>query len=135
MKMFEWTSEFALGIPEIDREHEEWFGSVSRLHEAMLAGEGRNAIAPLLDEMVRYTRLHFAHGAELMSRIGYPDRAAHLADHADLRREVESFCRRFERGETTMTIEMSRFLWSWLQRHTTTADRRIAGFRIRAEAV
>jgi hemerythrin len=128
MKMFEWTNEYALDFPEIDREHAQWFETIGRLHAAMLDGEGRNVVGALLEEMIRYTELHFAHEAELMSRVGYPGRTAHLAEHAELRNAVETFRRRFEDGETTMTIEMFGFLWSWLQQHTTTVDRRIADF-------
>ena len=38
--LLEWTPEFAVHVPEIDRDHQFQFGLANRLHEAMLAGQG-----------------------------------------------------------------------------------------------
>ena len=61
-------------VEEIDREHQTWFGAVNRIHEAMLAGKGKDTLGTLLAEMTQYTFDHFAHevGRQGISHVGRP---------------------------------------------------------------
>ena len=124
-KLLEWTPEYAVNVPEIDRDHQILFGHVNGLHEAMRAGEGKTVLGDLLRAMTEYAAGHFAREEQLMRAVAYPEFPAHVQLHNDLRHRVKAFTKRFERGETTITIELTLFLSEWLKRHTTTIDRRI----------
>lgn len=60
VRVIEWTPEFAISIPGIDREHQDWFEVLNRLHAAMLEGRGTQVLTSLLAEMTQYTLDHFA---------------------------------------------------------------------------
>ena len=104
VKILEWTPEYSVHVPEIDREHQTWFSVTNRLHEAMLAGEGTRILATLLAEMTQYTLYHFANEEKLMATVQYAGLRAHVRQHDDLRRRANAFGERFERGEATITI-------------------------------
>jgi len=126
--VFEWTPEYSVNIPEIDREHRVLFGTVESLLQAMRAGEGKQRLGALLAEMIRYTAQHFTREEAFMAAAGFPELQAHRSQHAELSSVVLAFQQRFDRGETTMTIEVMQFLIFWLRRHTTGSDRRFGQF-------
>ena len=130
LKVLEWTPEYSVHVEEIDREHQTWFGAVNRLHEAMLAGKGKDTLGTLLAEMTQYTFDHFVHEEKLMAAIHYPDQWAHVQQHVELRCKAGAFKERFERGEATMTIELTLFLSDWIKQHTMTTDRRLGEFLV-----
>ena len=130
VKIIEWSPEYAVHVAEIDREHQVLFDVVNRLHEAMLNGKGAEVLRGLLAETTRYTLEHFAHEEEGMAAIDYPELRAHAGQHDGLRRQSQAFVERFERGETTMTIELTLFLSAWIKQHTMTSDRRFGQYLI-----
>jgi hemerythrin len=126
--MFRWTTDYAVGIRQIDEEHQRLFGFAESLHRAMLDGKGTAALAKLHGDLVNYTVYHFAHEEHLMERIGYPDYRQHLQEHENLRSRVRAIQDRLVSGEITMTIEVMQFLMAWLNRHITTSDYRIGSY-------
>ncbi len=67
MKILNWQSSYSINRPEIDREHETFFGIINRLHEAMLAGQGKEILERLLAELVQYAVYHFANEERVMA--------------------------------------------------------------------
>ena len=123
VRIVEWTPEFAVGVREIDREHQNWFEILNRLHAAMLEGRGTQVLTSLFAEMTQYTLSHFAREEEFMKGVRYPEALEHTRQHEGLRRRTHAFVERFERGEVTMTIELSLFLAEWIRKHIITSDR------------
>jgi hemerythrin len=124
VKLLEWTPEFSVHVPQIDREHQGLFAAINRLHEAMLSGKGVDILGSLLVELNRYVSDHFAHEEALMTASHYPGLQAHIQQHDALHRRARTLADRFHRGEVTMTIELTLFLSEWIQKHTMTTDRR-----------
>ena len=126
--MFQWRQQYAVNVEEIDHEHQGLFAAAERMHQAMLAGLGKQVLQDLLAKLVSYTCVHFAHEEQLMERVGYPGLNEHRAQHLDLRSRLELLRKRAAAGEVTMTIEVAQFLIEWLKQHTATSDLRIAGY-------
>jgi hemerythrin len=126
--IFRWTTDYAVGIRQIDEEHQCLFGFAENLHKAMLEGKGAAALVKLHRDLVSYTAYHFAHEEQLMERIGYPAYRQHLQEHDNLRSRVRAIQDRLASGEITMTIEVMQFLRAWLDRHITTSDYRIGAY-------
>jgi len=128
VELFEWTPEFAVHVPDIDQEHQNWFRAMNRLHEAMLAGRGVEILGTLLAELTKFTMNHFANEEKLMATVHYPEMLAHIQQHEDLRRRVSEVEARFERGETAITIELMLLLSDWLRNHEIVIDRRFGDY-------
>ena len=126
--VFQWTPAYAVGIEQIDREHQWLFAAVEQMHQAMLAGKGKGSVRSLLSRLVNYTCDHFAHEEQFMARIDYPGLAEHCRQHEALRANVRSLEARVAAGEITLTIEVTQFLIDWLKQHTTSSDRRVAEY-------
>jgi hemerythrin-like metal-binding protein len=132
MKIFEWTPEYAVHVDEIDREHQILFDDVNNLHEAMLAGKGAEILGTLLAKMTQYGIYHFANEEKLMATFRYPEIRTQAQQHEELRRGLKAMRERFERGETTITIELMLFLTRTLKNHVMVTDR-LLGVYIKAE--
>jgi hemerythrin-like metal-binding protein len=126
--MFEWQPQYSVNIPSIDGQHQNLFRLAGELHAAMSAGKGKAAVSQTLDRLVQYTKVHFAHEERLMSSHGYPDLAAHLAQHRGLTQKVMDFQADFEKGKALMTVQILQFLNDWLRHHIAESDKKYAPF-------
>lgn len=128
MVMFEWKSEYSVKIASIDGQHQNLFRMAEDLYAAMSAGQGKPALAKILDRLVQYTTVHFAHEERLMSLHRYPDMAAHMAEHRALTKQVLDFQKNFESGKALVTVQVLNFLKNWLKHHIAESDQRYVPF-------
>jgi hemerythrin len=120
--MFEWKSEYTVNIGSIDAQHQNLFAIGRELYAAMSAGQGKAVLARILDRLVRYTVVHFAHEERLMQLYKYPDFGKHKAEHDDLTRQVLAFQAEFEGGRAIMAVQVLQLLKDWLERHIKGSD-------------
>jgi hemerythrin len=120
--MFEWKNEYSVGIGSIDAQHQNLFAIARELYAAMSAGQGKASLSRLLDRLVQYTAVHFAHEERLMRLNDYPDFQAHKAQHDALTKQVLAFQADFEGGRVSMTVQLLQFLKDWLEKHIKVSD-------------
>ena len=126
--MFEWKSQYSVQIPSIDGQHQNLFRTAEELYAAMSAGQGKPALARILDRLVQYTKVHFAHEERLMSLHRYPAMPEHVAEHRALTQQVMDFQADFEGGRALMTVQVLQFLKNWLKHHIAESDQKYAPF-------
>lgn len=123
MALMIWDSSLSVGVERIDNEHKKLVQILNDLHTAMTQGQVKAVTGPLLTELVRYTREHFANEEALMLRTKYPQYAEHHAQHKELTSQVEEFVGRYERGEISISVHLLTFLRDWLTTHIQREDR------------
>jgi len=126
--MFEWKPQYSVNIASIDGQHQNLFRLAEELHLAMVAGHGKAALSRTLDRLVQYTQVHFAHEERLMSTHGFPELAAHVAEHQALTRKVLAFQSDFENGKVLLTVPVLHFLRDWLTHHIAESDQKYSPF-------
>ncbi|HEX8964075.1 MAG TPA: bacteriohemerythrin [Rhodocyclaceae bacterium] len=124
--MMEWNDSLKVGHGMIDRDHQRLVALINQLGEAMSAGQGKEACGAVLDELIDYTRTHFANEERLMAAHGYPDSAAHRAEHARLIEDVQEFRIKYASGTATLSVFLLRFLMEWLTHHIMQSDKKLA---------
>src|ERR1035441_2664804 len=120
--MFEWKDEYVVGIGSIDAQHQGLFAIGRELYAAMSAGQGKSVLARILDRLVQYTAVHFAHEERLMQMHNYPDFARHKAEHDALVKQVLAFQAEFNGGRATMAVQVLQFVKDWLEKHIKASD-------------
>lgn len=126
--MFEWKPQYSVQIASIDGQHQNLFRLAGELHAAMSAGQGKPALERILDRLVQYTKVHFAHEERLMTIHGYPDVVAHAEQHRVLTQKVIDFQAEFESGRALMTLQVLHFLKDWLLNHIASSDQKYAPY-------
>jgi hemerythrin len=122
---------YRVGIPQVDREHQRLFEIIAEVNKGLDhaddAARGA-ALRRVIGELIEYTRSHFASEEALMTNAGFPSLATHRLLHGELLKRVREMQMRIEIGDESATLDLSRFLASWLTEHILTADREFGRF-------
>ena len=95
---------------------------VNSLHDAIVAGKGKEVLGPTLTELATYTIQHFKDEEGLMTSINYPALAAHKRKHEDLTAKVKELIAKFQDGKMVLSVTLSAFLSDWLRHHIKEDD-------------
>jgi hemerythrin len=128
MAVLYWHDGLRTGDAIVDGQHEELFRIVNRLHDAMLAGQGREGVQATVEALARYAVAHFACEERLMERSAYPGLAVHRQHHAVLQAQVGDFVASLGQGEVVSSLAMSRLLADWIAHHITEDDQLLVGW-------
>ena len=119
----QWSPSLAVGVPEIDAQHQELFRRADRLVSALRAGD-RGAVQPLVRYLTEYVVEHFAAEERYMREIGYPGLEGHRAAHDAFREDFAEMLADYERKGPTPLVALSMHNWlsDWLRRHVGGLD-------------
>ena len=124
MPFVEWTDEFSIGVPEVDRDHQKLLALLNDLFDAVEAGTGHEVLGLVLDGLILYISYHFAHEEGLFLQSSYPGYEMHRRQHEALTDTVKEIHSDFLAGAAeTLPQEVLEFLKNWLYKHILEADR------------
>ncbi len=72
----------------IDQQHQELVNLLNRLNNAVKNNKSREDIYRIIDDVIAFTRLHFATEEQLMIQSGYPDIEWHKDKHKQLMQDA-----------------------------------------------
>jgi hemerythrin len=125
MALMMWTEKLSVGVGALDDDHKRLISMLNELYDAMQAGHGKDSLGRILNELVRYTKVHFAREEEFFAKTGYPASAAHKGEHDALTSQVLDVQRQYEGGAAaTLSLEVLRFLKTWLTNHIQGSDQK-----------
>jgi hemerythrin len=124
-----WTPALAIGVPEIDHQHQELFLRIEQLVQGVARGNPAD-VERLLEFLGQYVVKHFGAEERWMLRSAYPDYARHKAEHERFIHDYEHMTQEFrERGTTVLVgIRMNNWIADWLTRHISRSDMELGRF-------
>lgn len=129
MPLMEWNDKLSVGIQQFDGEHKRLVAMVNELFDAIQAGKAKDTLGRILDGLVTYTKTHFAHEERYMRDHGYPDYAAHKAEHEALTKQVMDVQAKHRGGAgAVLGMEVMTFLKGWLLKHIQGTDKKYTPF-------
>lgn len=129
MPLMTWTEEMSVGVQSLDNDHKRLIELLNELHEGIESGQTNQALESVIDGLVRYTRFHFAREEKFFADAGFPDSAAHKAEHDMLSRRALNLQARFENGQSQeLSLQAMEFLKSWLTDHIMGSDQKYGPF-------
>jgi len=128
--MMQWTSNLAVGVEEIDRQHKELFKRANDLVEAMNQGKGREKVGKTLKFLEDYVVSHFGNEERYMKRFRYPDYNSHKKQHEEFKEIFAGLKQEYESkgGSSAMAIEIQKKVGSWLRNHIGRVDKELGKF-------
>jgi hemerythrin len=130
MTLFVWDAKYFINISEIDSQHQKLFALFNELYQAMQEGHGNDVVGKVLASVVDYTAYHFDYEENLLRQYGYPDAAAHRAEHLKLAEQARALVQKHQAGQSYVTMATLKFLCDWLNNHILGSDRQFAPFLI-----
>lgn len=123
MAYLEWEEEFNTGVVEFDKTHQRIVELINRLAEAQETNADPAQVEQILDELLAYTKTHFAAEEGAMRLSGYPDLAAHKTLHDALICELAYLRRIFAEVDSCNEVIME-FMKFWLVGHIVGEDKK-----------
>lgn len=121
MTIVQWGPALEIGITEIDYQHRNLVSMLNALHNAVDAGEPREHLGEILEELDLYVINHFATEERVMERLNFEFIEQHKLEHRDLALAVQRHREAFARGEDSAQ-ELLQFLINWLLTHIAGSD-------------
>lgn len=119
----QWTPDMSVGVPVLDKDHQQLVGLLNEFIKAVDDGEGVLAVDSIFSGLMTYTETHFVREEKVMEACGYADLEAHREQHKKLAERVCE-CREAYMRTITESLEgeVRDFLMSWLQDHILVDD-------------
>lgn len=128
MPIIEWDESMAVGVAQIDGQHQELVRLINQVFDAYQAGGDRPALEQAVRRFCDYTLSHFALEEGLMDRFAFPDRDRHVREHMDCSMKAIDFLAQYIEGRDALTGDVLNFLVGWLRSHTTGTDKPLGAF-------
>ena len=126
MAHFSWTDELATGNTFIDNDHRKLITMVNALFDAMAKGQANEIMSKVLNNLIIYTREHFAREEAEMERTHFAGTVAHKYEHSQLLAQVLELKTKLDTGGKVNAVAISGFLSDWLRSHILTVDMKLA---------
>ncbi|MEW5828835.1 MAG: hemerythrin family protein [Chloroflexota bacterium] len=121
----EWDPDkMATGVPDVDRQHQEWIRRYNQFDEAVSAGKGLESIRSTLDFFATYAETHFALEEACMDEHRCPAAEVNRAAHNKMRFIVSGLQDYVsKKGASLVEVESLRQrMADWLTQHILTVD-------------
>lgn len=126
-----WKDEYSVGIESIDNDHKKLLSLINNLQTSALYYTGEEFDRQALKELLNYTEYHFKREEKLMEENGYPDFAAHKAQHQKMTEKIKEMVTTYEQDDEQTILELAQFLRNWLVNHINGSDQEYSGFLIK----
>lgn len=124
MALIKWDNTLSVNVQEIDKQHQRLIELINQLHELMKSGQGKDAMGPVLEDLVDYTKTHFSFEEKLFQKFNYEHSKEHILEHKKLVEKVLAFEKDFESGKSSISIDLMNFLRDWLTTHIKGTDKK-----------
>ena len=119
-----WTNDLSVGIPSLDDDHKILVDLLNSTLVACYAGFGDEHVGIILEELFKYTQIHFNREMSILRLSGYGDCDRHQAEHDRLYGELQVMTDRARaEADSGLSHEVGAFLRSWLFSHIMEHDR------------
>ncbi len=123
---FVWSSEeHSVGVTVFDQEHERLVTLMGQIHATVQEKHDRALAQNLMESLIHQTQAHFEHEESVMDNIEFPEREAHVAEHAALIQQAKELLQKVQNGGIS-ALAIPNFLKSWLIPHMQIMDRKYA---------
>ena len=125
MDLFKWSSEFEIGLKQVDEQHHKLVDITNSLGNLLSNDSVKNdSLERVFDELVEYTQYHFSEEENMMSEFGIDQRHLHehIAIHTNFLKDVLDFKEDFNEQNLQTSKSLFDYLMNWLVYHILGED-------------
>lgn len=120
-----WQHKYSLDMEEIDDQHKMLFDIMNRLWSAIVRRAESKELGNILEDLERYTVLHFTEEETFMRSINYDAFDEHINYHRHFVKYIQTEKEAALAGKM-VSLELLHFLRDWLVNHILVEDRKYA---------
>jgi len=122
MSIITWNDSLSVEITEIDDQHKQLIVILNELHEAMKNRVGQQIVGKKLEEMAKYSKVHFDTEEKYFSLFDYDNSVDHIAEHEKFVVKTDEFKKDLSEGKLALSIDVMNFLMKWITDHIMVSD-------------
>lgn len=130
MAFLAWDEKYSIHIELIDTQHKRLFALLKNLFDEMGKDRTQEALGVIIGGLTQYAAEHFATEEKLLTQYDFPGHLEHKKEHEAFEVKIAAFLRDFKEGKATLTMDVIKFLLSWLDQHILKIDKEYAPFLI-----
>ncbi|MBI4958319.1 MAG: hemerythrin family protein [Desulfovibrio sp.] len=127
MDIPDWSDALAIGDPDIDEQHQTLIQMIRELRERMDAGEHRQEVLDVLQDMLAYAATLFEDEEERMEEAGWDGLDRHEGLHAEFLWKAGDLEAQIQDDYAHASREVTEYLYNWLVEHFQVEDRAFFG--------
>jgi hemerythrin len=112
----------------MEQQHQKQMVLLGRLESALYAPFQEARLVVILDELIDFTRTHFAEEFALMRETRYPAAARHSAQHEVAIRKLHRLRRAVASGQSRFSVALVRQVRDWILLHISREDERFHAY-------
>jgi len=123
-----WDDSLAVHIGRVDDQHRRLVAMINETLDHIQQNKPDPELVFLLKKLFAYAEEHFATEEKHMTYTSYPYAAAHLSEHAEFRRHLETFNLDLVLRTPHLAHDILRYLWGWLRGHIAGTDKKLGEY-------
>lgn len=120
MDLIRWEEKYSVGVSEIDNQHQQLFKVLNNFILNFGAGNSRDELRSVLEEMINYMDYHFTSEERYIRQ--HPEFEKHRRQHYDFVQKTLQLQKDFVEQGTAISPEILKFLITWLKNHILLMD-------------
>jgi hemerythrin len=126
--LFDFETEFKLGIEEIDKEHEKLVSMLNSVHLLLKEGKKEDAISFFRQTLSSYVIEHFSNEEMFMERIEFPQIDEHKKIHINFKKSFMEVLPLIDSYDEAVFRNALTDSYTWIINHIGKTDRKYANF-------
>ena len=128
MENIVWMDEqYSVGVPSIDTQHRKLVDILNTVITAQHEKREGDVLFELVNELIEYAVVHFAHEEELLTQAGYPALVEHKLAHYEFMKNALQLQSKYWQMDEGLAAETQAALFKWLMTHILKEDRKYIG--------
>lgn len=123
MPLFSWKEEYSVHVEELDHHHKKFIAILNELYDNCFERNKELMVGTKIDELIAYTKYHFAAEENFMKYVGYGGIEAHLRKHEKLTRKLQELKQLSNGNQLELTKELIVCLGKWILQHILEEDK------------
>ena len=128
MELIKWSSQYELGIEEIDNQHKGLVIIINELFSLMSQGKAKNNLDKIFDHLTDYTKKHFLAEEVMLFKFGYKEFDNHKDEHKKFVEKLNDLKKDMSNGDVTTSLKVLNFLKDWLLNNIQISDKKYSSF-------
>lgn len=129
MALFEWSEEYEMRIPSIDKQHKAIADAISNVYENFVVANV-DGCKEAINDLVRTVEAHTRYEEDLFEMYDYKCKDRQIEEHQKFLQRLDSFKKSYSgSGGSIQEDEILYFKW-WLTNHMLSEDKKYCDFFI-----
>jgi hemerythrin-like metal-binding protein len=122
MPLLIWKPEYSVNEVVLDNHHKKLFDLLNSVYENVINSLEVEYVLPVIDELMKYTRLHFFVEEQYMREKKFHDIDAHILKHRGFTHTIEKMKTHYHGNKLEVAQELIIVLGDWLLNHVIKDD-------------